>query len=369
MSEIILPKSTIGILGGGQIGRLMALSAKKMGYKVGILDADPNCCAKNVADFFVESSFKNKEKLKEFAKKCDILTYDTLSVDVGKLRAIQNEMKMTQNLDLIQITQNRLLEKTFLDEKDMIIAPFKTINKAHEISEAIGEIGLPCVLKTIHTHKKHFIYSMKDAANAMRLLMDGSCILEAWIPAAHELSIQVVGNKKGEYTTFPVVEVIQRNKQIHEIIAPARIDEEARDEAKRIALEIAEALELVGALTIDMLQTKEGGIYIHQLTPRPSNTGHYSMNACNIDQFEAHLRGILSWSLPEITQLTPAVMINVLSEEYYETHHLLTEKPDWHFHYYDKEKVKRSRKMGHINILTDDVNQTIEEIYQTKIWD
>lgn len=369
MAGIVLPNATIGILGGSQIGRMLALSAKKLGFKVGILDPDNFACAKNVADFFVQAEFTNTEEVKKFAEKCDVITYETSDVNIGVLRTIARTIDIPQNLDLLQITQNRLLEKTFLDEKDLISAPFKTIIKAVEINEGIAEIGLPCVLKSVHTDKKCTIYSMKDAARAMDLLRDGSCVLEAWIPAEYELSVQVCGNKKGEYSVFPVVEVLRKGKEVHQVLAPARIDKEASVEAKRIALEIAEALELVGAMTIEMFQTKEGGIYVHQLIARPSNLGLYTLEACTMDQFEMHLRAICGWPLGEVSQLSDAVMVKILAQEYYETQELIQDKPDWHFHYYGKNGVKKGWKMGHITVLTDDMNQALEEIYQTKIWD
>ena len=369
MSSIVLPNSVIGIIGGGQIARMMALAAKKMGFKVGILDPNIDPSAKNIADFCVQASYHDAQELKDFAEKCTIVTYETLDADLSILRRIQGKTKIPQNLDLLQITKNRLLEKTFLDEKDMIIAPYKTIVKAVEINEAISTIGLPCILKSIHANKKHVIYSMKDAAEAMNLLREGSCILEAWIPAEYELCVTVCGNGKDSYHAFPAAEMIKRNNQLHEVVAPARIDKEALEEAKRIALEIAESLELIGVMNIEMFQTKEGGIYVHQLIARPGNAGFHTIESCNISQFEAHIRSICAWPVDELNQHTDAVLVNVLAEEYAESLNLIEGNPTWNFHYYGKEAIRKHRQMGHIIVLSQDVNQTLEEIYQTKIWD
>ena len=156
---------------------------------------------------------------------------------------------------------------------------------------------------------------------------------------------------------------------MHQTIAPARIDPEVAEEAKRIAHIIAKALDLQGVLAIEMFLTKSGGLYVNELAPRPHNSGHYSIEACSMSQFDAHIRGICGWPLPEVSLLSPAVMVNVLGDELTETYDLIATKPAWQFHYYGKEEAKTGRKMGHITILTEDIAETTEEIYQTNIWD
>lgn len=368
-----MPGQTIGIIGGGQLGRMMTLAAKGMGFRVGVLDPKQDCSTAQVADFQIIANYDDNMALIQLASSSDVLTYEFENVDVDALTKIQEEVDIPQGTDLLAITQDRLLEKSFLEENNIIVAPYMTIVHPSEIQSAVKEIGYPCVLKTTRGgydgKGQHVIISPADAAPAMNLLRQGTCVLEAWIPFSLEISIQVAGNGRGEYTVFPVVENIHRNNILHETIAPARISEEVRNEAKRIALLIAEALKLAGILCIEMFVTKEGSIYVNELAPRPHNSGHYTIEACSISQFSAHIRGIVRWPLPKVALLSQAVMVNVLGDEYDETQVLISKKADWNFHYYGKQEVKNGRKMGHITILTKNVSEVLEEIYQTGIWD
>ncbi|MDR3156816.1 MAG: 5-(carboxyamino)imidazole ribonucleotide synthase [Lactobacillales bacterium] len=368
-----MPGQTIGIVGGGQLGRMMTLAAKGMGFRVGVLDPKQDCPTAQVADFQIAASYDDDKALIKLASSSDVLTYEFENVDVNALVKVQEEVDIPQGTDLLAITQDRLLEKSFLEDNNIIVAPYMTIIHPSEIQSAVKEIGYPCVLKTTRGgydgKGQYMIISPADAAPAMNLLRQGACVLEAWIPFSLEISVQVAGNGLGEYTVFPVVENIHRNNILHETIAPARVSEEVRDEAKRIALLIAEALNLAGVLCVEMFVTKEGSIYINELAPRPHNSGHYTIEACSISQFAAHIRGIVRWPLPKVTLLSRAVMVNVLGDEYDETQVLISKKADWNFHYYGKQEVKNGRKMGHVTILTKNVSDVLEEVYQTGIWD
>lgn len=371
--NFILPGSTIGIVGGGQLGRMMSLAAKQMGFKIAVLDPASDCPASQVADTHIVADYDDKEALMKLAKESDVVTYEFENVDVDALTHIKDVVPVPQGIDLLAITQDRLLEKSFLEENNVLIAPHATITHPTDITNSIDRIGFPCVLKTTRGgydgKGQYVIYSMKDTVPAMNLLRSGSCVLEAWITFDREISVQVSGNGKGEYTVFPVVENEHRSNILHQTIAPARIDQEVETEAKRIALVIAESLNLAGTLCVEMFLSKEGGIYVNELAPRPHNSGHYTIEACNLDQFEAHVKGICGWPLEEVKLLSSAIMMNVLGDEFYETQTMIESKPDWHFHYYGKTEVKHGRKMGHITILTEDIDETLEEVYQSKIWD
>ncbi|MDR0615124.1 MAG: 5-(carboxyamino)imidazole ribonucleotide synthase [Lactobacillales bacterium] len=368
-----MPGQTIGIIGGGQLGRMMAIAAKEMGFRIGVLDPVDDSPAAQIADFQIVANYDDKRALERLAKTCDVLTYEFENVDVDGLVAIQDKVSIPQGTDLLAITQDRLLEKAFLEEENIIIAPFATIVHPMEIQDAIKDIGYPCVLKTTRGgydgKGQHVIVSVADIAPAMNLLRQGTCVLEALIPFVKELSIQVAGNGCGAYTVFPVVENIHRRNILHETIAPANVLDEVIEEARRFALVMAESLNLAGVLCVEMFLTKEGGIYVNELAPRPHNSGHYTIEACSMSQFTAHIRGIVGWPLPEVKLFSRAVMVNVLGEEYVETQALIPKKAEWNFHYYGKHEVKNGRKMGHITILTDDLSETLEEIYQTGVWD
>ncbi|MDU1982030.1 MAG: ATP-grasp domain-containing protein, partial [Enterococcus casseliflavus] len=247
----LMPNATIGIVGGGQLGRMMAMSAKEMGFRVGVLDPTANCPTAQVADWHIVAAYDDVFALEEMARRADVITYEFENVSVEALNSILPYSHIPQGTDLLAITQDRLLEKSFLEANNIVIAPYATIISPTDIQDAIDSIGYPCVLKTTRGgydgKGQHVLYSTADLAPSMNLLREGTCELEAWIPFEKELSILVAGN--GEtFTTFPVVENIHRNNILHQTIAPARIDPEVAEEAKRIAHIIAKALDLQGVL-------------------------------------------------------------------------------------------------------------------------
>ncbi|EMF0171795.1 5-(carboxyamino)imidazole ribonucleotide synthase [Enterococcus hirae] len=374
MVKPLFPGSTIGIVGGGQLGLMMAISAKEMGFKVGVLDPVTNCPAAQVADWYIQGTYDDTFALEELARRTDVITYEFENVSVEALNAISSMSFIPQGTDLLAITQDRLLEKSFLETNNIVIAPYATIVSPTDIQDAIDGIGYPCVLKTTRGgydgKGQYVLKSRADLAPAMDLLREGTCVLEAWIPFEKEISILVAGNGQGDYSTFPVVENIHRNNILHETIAPAAIADEVVEEAERIARVIAEGMSLSGVLCIEMFLTKTGGLYVNELAPRPHNSGHYSIEACSMSQFDAHIRGICGWPLSKkVRLLSEAVMVNVLGEQLLESYHLIDKKPDWQFHFYGKAQAKKGRKMGHITIVTEDIQQTLDEIKKTNIWD
>ncbi|MGK0551555.1 5-(carboxyamino)imidazole ribonucleotide synthase [Enterococcus faecalis] len=372
MNKPLLPGQVIGIIGGGQLGKMMALSARELGFRVGVLDPTVDCPAAQVADWHLLAAYDDQEALKELAKRSQVITYEFENADVDALAAVEQFATIPQGTDLLAITQDRLMEKTFLEDQNIVIAPYATIVSPTDIQDAIDGIGYPCVLKTTRGgydgKGQYVLKSTADLAPSMNLLREGTCVLEAWIPYEKELSVLISGNGRGEYSIFPVVENIHRKNILHETIAPARVSEEVAEEAQRIARVIAEAVNLSGTLAVELFLTANGSIYVNELAPRPHNSGHYSIEACSFSQFDLHIRGICGWPMPEVQLLSKAVMVNIIGREVYETMDVIAEKPQWHFHYYGKAEAKNGRKMGHITVLTDSVTDTLKDITQTNIW-
>ncbi|MGM0124387.1 phosphoribosylaminoimidazole carboxylase, ATPase subunit [Enterococcus sp. AZ194] len=368
----LLPGSAIGIVGGGQLGRMMALSAKEMGFRVGVLDPTEDCPASQVADWQIVAEYDDSLALEEMTKRVDVITYEFENVSVEALNAILPMTSIPQGTDLLAITQDRLMEKSFLESNNIVIAPYATIISPTDIQEAIESIGYPCVLKTTRGgydgKGQYVLYGMQDLAPSMNLLREGTCVLEAWIPYEKELSVLVAGDGEGEYTVFPVVENRHRENILHETIAPADVLTEVAEEAQRIAKVIAEAIGLAGTLAVEMFLTESGSIYVNEMAPRPHNSGHYTIEACSVSQFDAHIRGIAGWPLPKVRLLSEAVMVNILGDELLKTYNLVAEKPQWQFHYYGKAEAKSGRKMGHITILTENIEETLAEVEKTNIW-
>ena len=363
------PGGTIGIVGGGQLGQMMAASAKEMGFKVGILDPVENCPASQNSDWHIVADYQDVVALKKLAKQADLITYEFENVSAKALKEIIHQTPVPQGLNLLEITQDRLVEKNYLEELKIPIAPFKKVTNEKELQVAILEIGYPCVLKTVRGgydgKGQKVLFSEEDIPAAEKILVHGICELEGFVDFEKEISIMVAGNGT-EFTTFPVVENRHVNNILHLTITKKNCELEKK--AQEIGLKIAQGLHLHGCLGIEMFVSKDGKIFVNELAPRPHNSGHYSIEACNFSQFTAHIRGICSWPLPKVELLKEAVMVNILGEHLEKTYDLIFQKPHWQFHYYGKSEAKVGRKMGHITILTDNISATLTEIEHTKIW-
>lgn len=372
LSNLIEPGSTIGIIGGGQLGRMMAFSAKERGYKIAVLDPAKNCPTAQVTDHHIEAAYDDAEALDKLAEISDVLTYEFENVDAGTIEKVIDQVRVPQGTDLLLVTQNRLKEKEFLKKSGIPVAAYAKISTIEELDIAINEFGYPSVLKTIqggYDGKGQYVLKAKaDLSEAASLLENGICILEKWVEFEKEVSIMVTRNDRGHISTFPASENIHRNNILLKSVIPARVSEKVQNEARRIAEEIAEKLQLVGVLGIELFVTKNDHLYANELAPRPHNSGHYSIEACSNSQFDMHIRAICGYSLPKVELLKSAIMVNILGEHLKKALELNESKPSWHVHDYGKMDVKIGRKMGHVTILTENVEETLKEINETKIW-
>ncbi|MBC2022319.1 5-(carboxyamino)imidazole ribonucleotide synthase [Listeria booriae] len=368
----LLPNSTIGIIGGGQLGRMMALAAKAMGYKVIVLDPTVDAPCAQVADEQIVANYTDLNALKELAEKSDVVTYEFENVDNDALHSIENSVRIPQGSELLSITQDRILEKAYLESLNINLAPYAVIVDRDDIEQHINSLGYPAVLKTTQGgydgKGQYVIHSEEDIDKAVELLRFGTCVLEAWIPFEREVSVIVARNSEGQIETFPVAENDHKNNILHTTVVPAALDEESIHEAEAIAVKLAEYLHLEGVLTVEMFVTGSGAIYVNELAPRPHNSGHYTIEACNISQFTQHIRAIAGLPLLKPELLRPAMMINILGQHVDGVNEVLAEHPDWFVHYYGKQEAKIDRKMGHITVLSDNPLVEVEKMRATQIW-
>ena len=373
LDSMIMQGKTIGIIGGGQLGQMLSFSAKKAGMRVIILDPNPDCSAGQVSDEQIVAPYDDIDAIEELADKADVLTYEFENVDLNALENVSSKVEIPQGTELLRITKDRIREKTFLQKSGLKVAPFAEINKFSDLEKEINEIGYPAILKTCeggYDGKGQLVLnSEKDLVEADEIIKLGQCILEGKINFQMECSVMVGRNLRGEITAFPVSENIHRNQILHESIVPARISSELQEKAKETAVKVAESLNLCGILGIEMFIGEDNEIYINELAPRPHNSGHYSIEACNFSQFDIHNRAICNWPLPKIELLKPVVMVNFLGQHVEKTQELISKKPTWQFHDYSKGEIRVDRKMGHVTILTDDINKTLDEIASTHVWD
>ena len=371
----LMPGATIGIVGGGQLGRMMALSAKYMGFRIGVLDPTEDCPTAQVADFQVTADYDDDAAIRELAERSDVITYEFENVNADAIDTVRGTVAVPQGTDLLRVTQDRVNEKQFINDHGAPTAPWRQVDSVEELHSALEEIGFPAVLKTCRGgydgHGQAVLRTEQDVHEIeSRCKQNGMppSILEGFVDFAFEASILVCGNGN-EYVTFPIVRNEHRNNILHMTIAPAAVDDSVAEQARDLAMRLARGFELSGILAIELFVTSEGRVIVNELAPRPHNSGHYTIEACSIDQFDAHIRGIAGWPLPQPKLLSNAVMVNVLGQHVAPTRELIADHPEWNVHDYGKAAVKHNRKMGHITVLGDDTEQIVEQLEATGCWD
>ena len=319
---------TIGIIGGGQLGQMMAISAIYMGHKVITLDPASDCPSSRVSEV-IAAPYDDVDALRQLADCCDVLTYEFENVDADGLDAVIKDGQLPQGTELLRISQNRIFEKDFLSNKAQVtVAPYKVVTSSLDLEEA----------------------------NA--LANSAECVLEEFVNFDLEISVIVSGNGK-DVTVFPVQENIHRNNILSKTIVPARISDRLADRAKAIAVKIAEQLNLSGTLCVEMFATADD-IIVNEIAPRPHNSGHYSIEACDFSQFDTHILGVLGAPLPAINLHEPAVMLNVLGQHVEAAERYVTENPSAHLHMYGKLEAKHNRKMGHVTLFSNEPDNVVE---------
>ncbi|MEW9501878.1 5-(carboxyamino)imidazole ribonucleotide synthase [Jeotgalibacillus marinus] len=369
----ILPGQTIGVIGGGQLGRMMALAAKEAGFKIAVLDPGANSPCGQIADIEITGAFDDREALQQLAKVSDVITYEFENIDAEALEWLSSIAHIPQGSELIRITQDRRLEKEMLDQAKVPVASYQIIKNERELYDKIETFGFNAVLKTLtggYDGKGQVkIKSASDLRDGTLLIQkNGPCVLESFVDFTKEISVIVHRNERGQTTTLPIAENIHVNHILHESIVPARMEQAEQDLAIKLALQIADTIKLVGTLAVEMFVTASGEIYVNELAPRPHNSGHYSIEACETSQFHQHIRAITNWPLKSTTLVKPVVMVNVLGQHVKPVLEALDDSPEWSIHLYGKAEPKENRKMGHVTILTNDIDQTLQKIDESQIW-
>ena len=351
---------TIGIIGGGQLGQMMAISAIYMGHKVIALDPAADCPASRVAEIIV-ADYDDVSALHQLAERCDVLTYEFENVDADALDAVVTPGQLPQGTNLLRISQNRIFEKNFLADKAQVtVAPFKLVTSSLALENL--DLSKNYVLKTstggYDGHGQKVIRGQTDLEEANRLANSAECVLEEFVDFDLEISVIVSGNGK-DVTVFPVQENSHRHNILSKTIVPARISEALAQKAQAMALRIAQELSLSGTLCVEMFATADD-IIINEIAPRPHNSGHYSIEACDFSQFDTHILGILGQPLPPIKLHAPSVMLNVLGQHMEKAAQYVAENPSAHLHLYGKLEAKPNRKMGHVTVFAEDADKVRE---------
>lgn len=368
----ILPGQTIGIIGGGQLGRMMALAAKANGFRIAVLDPAEDSPCGQVADIKIIGEYGHLDSIKKLADVSDVVTYEFENISAEALEWLCANAHVPQGSEVLEITQDRTKEKAAIQKAGCVVAPYAVITTEKDIYDNIEKLGYPAVLKTSRGgydgKGQVVIKSGQDIKKAAELLNNGVCVLEKWIAFEKEISVIICRNISGEKAVFPVGENVHKENILHQTIVPAMITADAEERAVKAANQLAEALSLVGTLAVEMFLTKDGQIYINELAPRPHNSGHYSIEACETSQFEQHIRAVCNWPLGSTELLKPAVMVNILGEHQEPLIKKIPELDDWKIHLYGKKDAKYKRKMGHVTLLRNSAEEALEEAERSGIW-
>lgn len=355
------PGSTIGIVGGGQLGRMTALAARRMGYRIAILEPRAPCSAGAVAERHIAASYTDPEALAELARLSQVVTFEFENVSAGDLRALGSRVPVRPAPRILEICQDRIAEKTFLEQSGLPCAPWRPVRDRAGLDAAVEAIGAPAILKTAR-----FGYDGKGQARIQEITtgaLDAAweatggqpCVLEGFVDFTAEYSVIVARNPSGEIRTFPVGENIHRDGILDTTIAPARLAPDREAAAARLGHDLAEALQLEGLVAAELFLTRKGEWRVNELAPRPHNSGHHTFDACVTSQFEQHARAVCDAPLGDPALLSPAILINLLGDLWQAGEPawagLLRAHPNGKLHLYDKGEPRPGRKMGHFCLL------------------
>ncbi|MBC8453413.1 MAG: 5-(carboxyamino)imidazole ribonucleotide synthase [Chloroflexi bacterium] len=368
--SLLNPGSTIGIIGGGQLGRMLAIAARQMDYRTIVLDPDPGCPTGQVADGQITDAYSNRDASRELARCTDVVTYEFENIDADSVSAAAELKAVHPSASVLRTTQHRLHEKNALLKAGVSVAPFRQVESLEDLQNAGNDLGYPMVLKTAtegYDGKGQVIITrQEDNEHSYELLSSRSVelIVEQFVPFKMEISTICARTADGQTATFPPAENIHRNHILDISIVPARIPESVIENARLLAADIAEQLDVVGLISVEMFVTKENELLVNELAPRPHNSGHYTMDGCDTSQFEQLVRVLAGMPIAEPRLHSPTVMVNLLGEVWEDT----DGDPDWSralelpgvsLHLYGKAEARVGRKMGHINVVADSVEDAL----------
>jgi 5-(carboxyamino)imidazole ribonucleotide synthase len=349
------PNATIGIVGGGQLGRMLAMAAARLGYRCHILTPEEDSPAAQVSAGVTLGDYEHPATLREFADAVDVVTFEFENVSAEGLELLASLKPVRPTPAVLRVSQDRIVEKRFLNDAGVPTAPWRLLSTMSELTAAAEEIGLPAVLKTTRLgydgKGQAMLRRPEDLAAGFASLYPKPLILEGFIDYAMEISVVVARGADGTVSAFDTVENRHRDHILDLTLAPARLPEETAQEAQRIAIRVAHALDLVGLLAVEMFVDRQGRVLANEIAPRPHNSGHWTIDACPTSQFELHIRAIAGLPLPPATRHSDAVMKNLVGPEEAALWPEILAASGLIPHLYGKAEARPGRKMGHVTRL------------------
>ena len=343
--------ATIGILGGGQLGRMLSVAASRLGFKTHIFEPGANPPAAHVADRVTTADYDDAEALNAFARSVDVITYEFENIPTSALDILENIRPIHPNREALRVSQDRITEKDFLANLGLTPAPYAAVDTLADLEHAVTEIGLPAILKT-----RRFGYDGKgqarintaaDLGQAIADMAGQPAVLEGFVNFTHEISVIGARSENGDVSCFDPGENIHRGGILHTTTVPARLSKAQRMDAVLMAGRILNALNYVGVMGLELFVTPKG-LIVNEIAPRVHNSGHWTQNGCAVDQFEQHIRAVAGWPLGDGSRHSDVVMENLIGADMDRVPDLAKD-PSVSLHLYGKAEVKAGRKMGHFN--------------------
>ncbi|NNE66549.1 MAG: 5-(carboxyamino)imidazole ribonucleotide synthase [Pyrinomonadaceae bacterium] len=369
---MIGPNSTIGIFGSGQLGRMLAIEARKMGFRVACYSPANDSPTGQIADREISAPYEDLEKVRQFAESVDVVTFEFENIPAKTIEEASRFAPVHPKGEILYITQNRLREKTFLFGNDFPVAPFYKITTLADLEEAVEKTGFPCVLKTAgfgyDGKGQSKINSKEDIAPAFEKLDKDECVLEAFVDFEKEISVVCARSESGDFVHFGVFENDHANHILDVSFAPGAVAHNVWEEAVEIARGIAEKFEYVGTMCVEFFLQKNEELIVNEIAPRPHNSGHLTFDAAVASQFEQQLRAVCGMPLGSTKLVKPVAMANLLGDLW------MDGEPDWSaaiesgakLHLYGKNEPRPGRKMGHLTAMAETVEEAVAIVREAR---
>ena len=364
MNRIVLPGATIGVLGSGQLGRMLALEARRMGYRVHTLSPGVDTPTGQVADLEVSAEYEDLDSIRAFARGVDVMTFEFENVSTAAADAAAELVPVRPSGSALHITQQRAREKGFLADRGYPVTPFARAQSLDELAIGLGVVRLPAIVKTAafgyDGKGQHRIDRIEDGERVWGLIGHQEAIIESVVDFTHEISVVAARGLDGEVAHDGAIENMHRNHILDLSVSPARVPQGIADEAVHLTHRVLDDLGYVGVLCVEFFVARDGRLLVNEIAPRPHNSGHLTIDACVTSQFEQQVRAVCGLSLGDTTQIKPAAMVNLLGDLWVDG------EPDWaaalampgvKLHLYGKGDPRVGRKMGHLTALGDSVDE------------
>ncbi len=373
----VLPGATIGIVGGGQLGRMFAVEARRMGYRVLVLDPAADAPAAQVADEHLRAPLGDVNAARELARRSAVVTLEWENADVAAVRAMEALAPVRPGAHVLEVAQHRVREKDAARRLGIATAAYRAVHTRAELDDAVRDVGLPAVLKTArggYDGKGQAVLRPGDDAAAAfeRLGGEGTeLVLEAFVPFRMEISVVVARGVDGAVAAFAAGENVHRNGILDVTVVPARVPAAVEEEARRVACALAEGLDVVGVLGVEMFVTEDDSVLVNEIAPRPHNSGHHTLGACAVSQFEQQLRAVCGLPLGAPDLLRPAAMANLMGEDVGtglgdERVAAALAVPGVALHLYGKREARPGRKMGHLTATAPDSREALRRVLRAR---